>query len=307
MRISFRLFTAIALVTFTTFTACKKDSSNQTDNTTEVTAHSEDQTEVSNGIDDVTNDINVSIESEVAFSGKNADVQNICGATTVVDTLSNPRKITITFNGLDCSGQHTRTGSVVVSMPSNMHWKNAGAVLTVTYNNVKITRVSDNKSITINGTQTITNVTGGLLFNLPNVQTIVHTISSSNMSITFDNNTQRQWQIARKRTFTYDNGIVIKTTGNHTDGNNTRIAEWGTNRFGHAFVTSITEPLTIRQSCSFRLTSGRIEHTGFASSVVTFGLDAQGNATACPGTGHYYFKLVWTGPNGNSQTVILPY
>jgi hypothetical protein len=41
--------------------------------------------------------------------------------------------------------------------------------------------------------------------------------------------------------------------------------------------------------------------------VVTFGLDKNGLATTCPATGSYYFKVVWTGTNGNSQTFIAPY
>jgi len=238
------------------------------------------------------------------------DVQNInsiCGATTVLDTLSNPRTITITYNGLDCSGTRTRTGTIVLSMASNTRWKNAGAVINVSFQNYKVKRLSDNKSITFNGTQTYTNVTGGLLFNLSNVSPIIHTISSTNMSITFDNNTQRQWSIARRRTYSYNNGIVMEVNGTHTDGNNTQIAEWGTNRFGHPFTTSITQGLVVRQSCAFRLTSGEIKHEGFATSTVKFGLDVNGLPTGCPGSNPFYYKVTWTGPNGATATAILPY
>ncbi|HEY0355689.1 MAG TPA: hypothetical protein VGC29_05770, partial [Flavisolibacter sp.] len=127
------------------------------------------------------------------------------------------------------------------------------------------------------------------------------------ISITFDDNSQRTWNVARKRVFTYNNGVVLTITGTHTEGNNTQIAEWGTNRFGHAFTTSITQPLVFRQDCLLRLTSGQVKHEGFATATVTFGLDASGNATTCPGSGHYYLKINWTGPNGNSQELIKPY
>jgi hypothetical protein len=192
-------------------------------------------------------------------------------------------------------------------MPAGMHWKDAGAVLTVNIQNLKIKRLSDNKSITINGSHTVTNVNGGLLVQLPTLNNITHTIASSNMTITFDDNTQRAWQVARKRVFTYNNGVVLTITGNHTSGNNTGIAEWGTNRFGHAFTSSITSPLVFRQDCSLRLTSGQIKHEGFATATVTFGLDVSGNPTSCPGSGHYYLKLSWTGPAGNTHNMILPY
>jgi hypothetical protein len=127
------------------------------------------------------------------------------------------------------------------------------------------------------------------------------------MTITFDDNSQRTWNVARKKVFTYDNGAVLTITGNHTDGNNNQIAEWGTNRFGNAFTTSITQPLVFRQDCLFRLTGGEVKHQGFATATVTFGLDANGAATSCPGTGHYYYKLSWTGPAGNTHNIILPY
>jgi hypothetical protein len=191
-----------------------------------------------------------------------------------------------------------------------VQWKNAGAAVTITFQNLKITRLRDNKSITINGSHVYTNVSGGLLINLATLGTITHSITSSNMSITFDNGSQRNWQVAKQRVFTYNSGVVITTTGTHTDGSNTGIAEWGTNRFGGAFATSILEPLVVRQDCNFRLTSGKVKHTTTtpaATGTATFGLNANGDPTSCPGSGTYYFKIVWTGPNGNTITVIRPY
>jgi hypothetical protein len=310
MQLNFRLLSVVTLAAFTTFTACKKEStvSFNLDGSTEVTTHSDDQSNVSNDMDAVANDVNAAVESSTNFSGRTMNINSICNATAVMDTVSNPRKITITYAGVNCYGTHSRTGVVVLSMPAGMRWKDAGATLTVTVQNLKITRVSDNKSITINGTETFTNVSGGLLLNLPNLQSITHTITSSGLSITFDDNSVRSWQVARKRVFTWNNGaVVITITGTHSDGTNNNIAEWGSNRFGHAFTTSITEPLIIRSDCNFRLTGGAIKHEGFATATATFGLNAQGNPTSCPGTGSYYLKLTWTGIGGQTHTAILPY
>jgi hypothetical protein len=226
----------------------------------------------------------------------------------VVDSISNPRTITITYNGLNCFGTANRTGVVKLSMAQGIHWKDAGAVLTVQYINLHITRVSDNKSIIINGTMVHTNVSGGLLINLASLGTITHTLTSTGMSVTFDDNTQRVWQVAKQRVFTYNNGAVMTSTGTHTDGAHTHIAEWGINRFGHTFMSATTEPIVVRQDCDFRITSGQVTHyTAGITAVATFGLDVNGNATTCPGSGHYYFKIVWTGPNGGTITAILPY
>jgi hypothetical protein len=300
------------LLTFSlliSFTACKKDSDSGNNGDTEITAHSEDQSQFASEIDAVNNDADIVIESSTVFSGRfqnNQDV--ICDASVAFDAMSNPRTITITYNGTNCSGNRTRTGAVVISMEQGVQWKNAGAAVSISFQNLRIARASDNRSVTINGTQTYTNVSGGLLVNLPALNSIIHTITSSGLSVTFDNGTQRSWQVARQREFTYNNGGVIRTTGTHTDGNRTNIAEWGTNRFGSAFTTSITEPLVVRQDCNFRLTGGAVRHTtNLFDATVTFGLDVSGNPTSCPGTGNYYYRVVWTGLNGNTRTIILSY
>lgn len=293
------------------FTACQKDSAsnNDTDYTTESTIQSDDQSRFSGEVDAVANDADVTLESTPAFSGRGDQIQTlICNATVVIDSLSNPRTITITYNGNNCQNTTSRTGVVVLSMAQGVRWRNAGAVLNVSFQNLRITRLIDNKSITINGTQAHTNVSGGLLVNLATLGTITHTITSNNMSVTFDNNSQRTWQVAKQRVFTYDNGIVVTTTGTHSEGAVTGIVEWGTNRFGRTFTTAITQPLVVRQDCNFRLTAGKVVHaiTVFNASV-TFGLDAAGNPTSCPGLGAYYMKIIWTGPGGNPHTIILPY
>lgn len=307
MQINFRMLPVFTLALLTTFTACKKDSKPAASDA-ELTTQADDQNRVSSQIDIVANDVTAAIESSASFSGR---VQNppavSCDATVTFDSVSNPRKVTINYNG-SCNGGYTRNGTVMVSMPANLRWKDQGATITLSYQNLKITRKTDSKSITINGSQTITNVSGGLLYNLPNLPSITHTVSSSGMSITFDDNTQRNWQIATRRVFVFNNGVIILTvTGNNTVGANGGIAVWGVNRFGKDFTTSITQPLVIRSDCAFRLTAGEVKHEGFGTATASFGLDAMGNPTPCPATGNYYFKLTWTGSNGKTVSAILPY
>lgn len=291
------------------FTSCQKEAANSNDYTTETSTHSDDQSRFSAEVDAVANDANVLLETTAGFTGRPGDLNSlICDADVDVDTLSNPRTITITYNGTNCLGNRTRTGVIILSMAQGVRWSNPGAAITVTYQNFKVTRISDNKSITINGSQTFTNVSGGLLVNLPVLNSITHTITSDNMSVTFDDGSQRTWQIARQRVFTYNNGVVITITGTHSENGITGIAEWGNNRFGRAFTTAITEPVVLKQDCLFRAGSGKVVHTTpvFTASS-TFGLDASGNPASCPGTGNYYMKVSWTGPAGNTRTVLLPY
>jgi hypothetical protein len=308
MRSKILLLLLIVAAFTLTITGCKK-AKEELDFATELSAHSDDQATVAGELDNVATDANTALEDLSFFNGRVSNtLGTICGATIVADSTSLSKKVTITYNGANCGNNHTRTGVVVLSLPAGVRWKDVGAVLTINIQNLKITRIRDNKSITINGIKTITNVNGGRLRDLATNGNITHQIASSGMSITFDNGSQRAWQIAKRRVFTYNNGIVITTTGTHTDGAITRISEWGTNRLGNDFVTSITEPLVIRQDCDFRLVSGQVTHGKLAATaVVTFGLNASGVPTSCPGAGTYYFKLVWTGANGTARTVILPY
>jgi hypothetical protein len=315
MQINFRLLPVLTLAVFTTFTACKKDSKPDGESTNELATHADDQNRVSTQIDAASNDASLAIESSAAYSGgrlNNPPPASICDATISFDSTSNPRKITITYDGTtSCNASYSRTGTIVISMASSIKWKDQGATINVTYQNLKVKRTIDNKSITINGSHSITNASGGLLYMLPfgsPTQSVTHTIGGS-LTITFDDNSQRSWEVATRRVFKYENnGFVLTVTGNNSIGNTEGIAEWGTNRFGHAFTTAITQPLVIRQDCQFRLTSGQVTHEGFGTATATFGLDANGNPASCPtGSGHYYYKLVWAGTNGGSASIILPY
>ncbi len=308
MKLRIFSFTTLVLSGTLFFTSCKKNTDGSADSQTEIQAHAQDAAGFDAEFDALGNDVNTSIEASAALTGRTTSILGVCDADVAVNTSTNPMTLTITYNGTNCLGNRTRTGVVVVTMPQGTQWKNPGAAITVTFQQVKITRLSDSKSIVINGSQTYTNVSGGLLINLASIGTIIHTVTSNGITITFDNGTQRSWKVAKQRTFTYNNGIVISTTGTHTEGSQANVALWGTSRFGQAFTTAVTSPLVVRQSCNFRLTGGAILHTlPNISATATFGLDAQGNATGCPGTGNYYYKLAITASNGNTYSALVAY
>jgi hypothetical protein len=322
---------AVALVLY----SCKKESSStQSANSNEnVSTAGDDQAQVSDESDAITDDANTVLNAQADFSGADNSAVSlsgttavngtatesighgrwsvpglICDATVTYDTSNGQRIITIVYDGTNCRGNRTRTGTVLITLPLGKHWKDAGATATIDIQELKITRMRDGKTIIINGAKTFTNVSGGLLINLSSLGTITHSITSDGITITFNNGKQRSWQISKQRVFTYDNGIVMTTTGTHSDGTDDNIAIWGTNRFGDAFKSQISEPKIFRQDCDFRLTTGQnIITNSLGVSVITYGLDADGNPTGCPGTGTYYLKLVWTGVNGDSYTVIMPY
>lgn len=308
-----KIVSAFSLIffSFILFTGCKKDdstSNNENENEV-VSAAVTDESQVTSEMDGIALDAATAIEYEPTFSGNNGVLDEIiCDANVTYSTGTDPMTVTITYNGSNCGGGRSRTGSIVLSMAQGTEWKTPGASFTVTFNNLKITKTATNRSITITGTHLVTNVSGGLLIHLPTEGPITHTITSENMKVSFDNGTARTWNVAKQRVYTYDNGAVLTITGTHTEGDETGIAEWGTNRLGGSFKTTTVTPVIVKQSCNFRVTGGSVKHSTEAySAVATFGLNAGGEIIDCPGTGSYFYKLEWTGKNGNSLTVILPY
>ncbi len=314
------------------FTACKKSSSDSTSTTsgTDLQTQSDDEARVSTESNASFDDANTAMINAssvtgasflpgprfgVAVDGGNGSAggwaNTLCNATVTIDSVDNPRTITITYNGKTADSLRSRTGSIVISIAQAVNWSDAGAVVTVNFNSVAITRLADNKTITFNGTHTYTNVSGGSLSSLTSdaSTSITHTISSSNMSITFDNGTTRTWNVARQRVFSYNGGIVVTQTGTYSTSTLQGISEWGTNRFGNSFTAQITSPLVVSQSCGFQLTSGTHVLTNAAGVLtLTYGLNATGTATSCPVAGsNYYFQLVWAGAGGKTYTFILPY
>lgn len=292
------------------FTGCKKDSTTNQDYTSEFTVQSEDQSMVSGEDDALSDDVNTLVETEPMLSGRGTSI--LCGATVMFDTTTTApilRRATITYSGVNCDSTRSRTGVVTITIPKSQRWKNAGAALTINAQNLRITRLRDNKSITVNGTKVITNVSGGTLVLS---STVTHSITSSGMSITFDDGTMRSWQIAKRRVFTKAGGtLVISTTGTYNDGTNNDVAVWGTNRNNKPFSTRIITPIVVTKDCHTRwvMVSGQIIHTKLTKDItVTFGLDASGNAlTTCPTSGVYFMKIQWVNSQNNAVTVIRPY
>ena len=323
------IITAITGVLF----SCKKSnssSSSTTESTTQVSTSSDDVSRASTESDAAFDDANTAMVAQTSVTGaalapairngiqalggpgNNDTVQTgICDAVVTVDTVDNPRTITITYNGTNCAMDRTRTGSVVISIAQGVVWRDAGAVVTVTFNNLAITRLSDNKTITLNGTHTYTNVSGGSLLSLPNnpSESIVHTITSDNMAITFDDGSKATWNVARQRTFTYNDGYVISQTGTHTSGTLTNVSMWGTDRYSNAFTVDILQPYVVTLSCSWLLTGGQVQLSlPNVTATVSYGLNSAGVATGCPVSGFYYYQVSadFTA-SGKIYTVTVPY
>jgi hypothetical protein len=314
------------------FAACNKSNSSSTSGDTSQTdlqTQADDQSRVSNETDAAFNDVTATMTSQASVTGSSVNPNlrsgvetdggnkdtikgsQISNATVILDTVDNPHTITITYNGKTADSLRSRTGSIVISWVAGTRWTTAGDSVTVQFENLAITRLADNKTITFNGTHIYTNVSGGSLLSLvtAGATPITHTITSNNMSITFDDGSQRTWSFARQRVFTYNGGLLIAESGFHTNGTLTNISEWGTNRYGNSFTAQITTPITVASGCSLQATGGVYVLTNSAGVLtLTFGLDSSGQATGCPVSPNvFYFQLQWAGSGGKTYTFILPY
>ena len=317
MKQKFHLSLFVTLSFVLALTACKKDKEtgpSQEEINAQIAAQADDEAQVSLEMDATIADATFFLENYVDMSGAASILdQPVCDATITTDYESDPKTVTITYNGESCSSAKTRTGKVTISMPKDDYWMEAGTAVTITYENFKVTRTIDQKSVTINGSKTYTNITGGLTYSLyyPQSQSIRHSVTSDNISVKFNDGTARQWHIARGYELTFDQSsedIKVAITGLHTEGSVDNIAEWGTDRFGNAFTTTIDVPVTISFQCNQRVTGGEVTHkTSAYSATVTFGLNINGQpVTTCP-EGNYYYNVEWVGAGNKTFSATLPY
>ncbi|MBX3241254.1 MAG: hypothetical protein KIT80_17225 [Chitinophagaceae bacterium] len=304
MKQKISLLLALPAALLILFNSCKKNEDVVINEDTEVSVVTDDEALLSAELESTNFELALLLDESGAVLRNQEEPNYVCGATLAY----NAGKVTVNYNGNNCEGSRKRQGKIIVTLPANFDWSKGGAAISLQFDNFKITRLADNKSITINGTQTYTNVSGGWLGNLSEADFIEHKVTSDGLSLTFDNGAVREWKVAKKRTFVKLNqGLVISTEGFHSEGNTQKIGIWGVNRLGFSFATSSVNPVVVKQNCSYRITEGKIKHTVAGISVTaTFGLNAEGNPVGCP-DGNYYYSLDYTGKNGKTFSFILPY
>lgn len=312
-------FLSLAMVAMI-ITGCKKSNNNEEptpDESSEQMVNAGDDSRVASESDELVDEVNQVALNNSRFRGQGIHQiinGNYSCNTTIDSSLVSQGTLTVTFSGNNCANTRSRTGSITLQLPYNATtmtvtpWSDAGCVLTVTFNTFKITRLSDNKSLTYNGTKTITNVNGGIVDDAATFATpIVHHVQSSNMQVTFDDNTNRNWNIDRIRSINRTNSVTTVTiTGNATQNGISNVSVWGVNRKGNTFYISIPTPVVLSSACSFHAMSGvRIHHGVIKDLTVTYGVDASGNVvtSGCP----YGFRLNWIGRNGNAKQVVMSY
>ena len=263
--------------------------------------------------DEISDDINNYVKDVPAFGRVSATVSSspICGVT--IDTsLIAQKTLIFNFDGITpCSSpSRTRAGQIRVQLTTGMHWSDAGSVLTETFINYKVTRLSDNKSVTINGVKKITNVNGNnwLAFYLGTAK-LKYRERAFNVQVTFDNAQTATWNSAYTTEWSYTPSTIrydFKAVGDTSLNGYSNVSAWGVNRYSQAFTTNYNTAILSNTYCGlWRPNEGElVHHVNGADFTLTLGVDQSGNPTTLNCA--YGYKVTWVS-GSNTGSVILSY
>lgn len=311
-KISFALL--ISFIAIGSLNSCKKKETTEPDPVLdgETQQFNDDANKYKNESDEISDAINGYIKDVPAF-GRVAGVSStpICGVT--VDSSQLAQKILFfNFDGVTpCSSpSRTRAGQIKVQLTTGAHWSDPGAVLTETFINYKVTRLSDNKSITINGVKKITNVNGNnWLGFLLGTNTLKYKERAFNVQVKFDNAQTATWNSAHIAEYSYAPTTQItsfRCLGDTSLNGLSNVSAWGVNRFSQNFTTNYNSAWVSNSYCGFwRPISGElVHHLPSADFTLTLGVDQNGNASTLNCA--YGYKVTWSSGN-NTGNVVLSY
>lgn len=303
-KIKFILFGFIILSTLLVTESCRKNKEFKNE-TGEV---SEDNKNIQSNVDNVVNEANQVLSGSNGFSGKTENLgaysDSLCGAE--IDTsLKSQGIITLIFDGVTNCSNRIRSGKVKLTLQgfsTGARWKDVNAKLTIDYIDYKVTRVNDNKSLTFNGTNTLTNTSGGnavlLVFGMQNQ--LIHDVNGNNLIVKFDDESTSTFNLSRRYTHTYSNSVYqVKGEGTGTENGISNLENWGITREGDNFTSQVVEPVIWNSTCgAHKPVEGKLEIIVDAKDfnfLTTFGVDASGNVvtSGCP----WGLKVEWAYKN----------
>lgn len=258
------------------------------------------------------NDVNFVIGLSAPGKSVTANQYVICGATIDSSNFHTKGVLVLNYNGTtECGPDRVlRSGQISISTPLTNNWDSAGSGSNLTFVNYKVANSQNNRSITLNGTQILTNTSGGLVSSYTGLP-VVFKIQGLAMSVTFNDSIVRTWNLEITRTVIATGSATVHTITVSEQGDTTlngvaNTGFWGTTKSGNTFSTSING-YALNSNCGFRYPTGGSEVFALDSNsvAVTYGVDPAGNPvnSGCA----FGYKEVWKNAAGVPQTVIFRY
>ncbi|HXL54931.1 MAG TPA: hypothetical protein VN958_01655, partial [Chitinophagaceae bacterium] len=195
-----------------------------------------------------------------------------------------------------------RTGKITIELVNGNSWIDAGAILKINFESVKITYMG--KSVIYNGTVYITNVSRGLPYR-PGSDSTIHKVRV-NATVTFDDNSILTWWAARKNVYIKNNKTFTSYGDTLVNGETCTIG--GINRYNTNFLVKAPQPVVSNLTCGFyKPVSGiRVFASDNRNVTITFGIDENGSPVSS-GTCAYGYKVEWPRWNGETGIAIISY
>lgn len=294
---------------------CAKETTTRTQttsNSTGQTAIASDELTLSNEFDQATDDaVMVICNHKASIAGATVDTSQISAGIIEIDYYGKEQDGTKSRTGADSIHLNTVAGHVV-------NWGTPGAVASVTFGTVnspgyEVLFITTNTSVRLGGTTTLTNLYGGYLQNLNAGDSLVEIIRGD-LKYTFDDNAAtvqyNPFNVNRVRAFSkFDTSLFANNRADTSIGNFTNVCEWGLDRFGDNYYTSITIPVKQNLSIyalSYNPLSGIKSIQNIAEPIqCTYGVNQQGGLVNS-GT-PYGFILTWINNGGQAQNIVAYY
>lgn len=255
--------------------------------------------------DEVIKDVNTVIMEETLLRGKGVSSRpagtSVCGVKLDTSRLDEGI-VTLNYGG-SCYGK-TRSGTVrvtVVDYPQKK-WKHEGCQLRIEYIGLKITRQSDGKSVLLDGSQFLTNESGGSWFDLwyMGLPEVVYANTGQNMKVVFKDNTVIKMNFARRMTFSFAKNVTTcRIFGLGEQEGNKNLENWGTGRDETFYMNQVVTPVVWKTTCgAVAPVSGEIHLISPEKEYALkcfFGMDEDGNDQSgidnpCP----FGWKVEWS-------------
>jgi hypothetical protein len=289
---------SIAAVLLFSISACEKEEEDKLNDGTELQQSVAEGALFFQETEQLFNDVSNALSGSGIGKNGNVDGANVNDSSFILI-----KRIVISYTGNTADGIRFRLGTAVLQLVEGEKWSDAGAVVQVDLNNVRITNRRNNNQLTVQGTYYVKNTTGGRAFTTNNVQHKVW----GNVSVSFGSGAEAQWQFNRRRTILNTDGLFsISTQGDTTFDGRQNVHTWGTNRRQRTFWITTQESVSWSSACLGKLTGGKLTYNGLdAEIIVTHGVNENGTPTntGCP----FGYKVQWQNSKGEDKQAIISY